>query len=68
MTTYCSKLELSEIEVVTLSNVLDSYFAMCEQSAASGQPESTPKIEMLKRIQSRLYSGMNLNSMSVYDT
>ena len=68
MTTYYSKLELSEMEVFTLSDVLDKHIASCEQEIASGRSISTAQIERLKSIQSRLYSGMSLNSMSAYDT
>jgi hypothetical protein len=67
MTTYFSKLELCEMEIFTLSKALDSYITICEQDVESGKSQNTPEIERLKNIKARLYSGMHLNSISVYD-
>jgi len=68
MTTYYSKLELNEMEIISLSNLLDEHIKQQEEDFLSGKLRYTMDLDRLKGIKTRLIAGMSLNSMSLYDT
>ena len=68
MTTYYSKLELNEMEIYTLSNLLDEHIKQQEEDFLSGRLRYRMDLDRLKGIKTRLIAGMSVNSMSLYDT
>jgi hypothetical protein len=67
MTTYYSKIELNEMEIFTLSNLLDEHIKQQEEDFLSGRLRYRMDLDRLKGIKTRLITGMSLNSVSVYD-
>ena len=68
MTTYYSKLELDEMEIISLSNLLDEHIKQQEEDFLSGKLRYRTNLDRLMGIKTRLISGMSINSMSLYDT
>jgi hypothetical protein len=67
MTTYYSTLELDEMEIISLSNLLDEHIKQQEEDFVSGKLRYRTDLDRLKGIKTRLIAGMSINSMSIYD-